>query len=104
MARAATGLRPVMLCRDRRPGCPIRTCFRARRGNRDKESDRRTLIDYGKIAYRCTGPRHRRSRYRRSRARDLAPGHRGNMDETGNMPPRTLFEKIWDSHVVAAPE
>src|SRR6202167_3336663 len=26
------------------------------------------------------------------------------MGETENMPPRTLFEKIWDAHVVAAPE
>jgi 3-isopropylmalate/(R)-2-methylmalate dehydratase large subunit len=26
------------------------------------------------------------------------------MGETGRMAPRTLFEKIWDSHVVAAPE
>src|SRR3984885_9887538 len=41
---------------------------------------------------------------RRSRAGDLARCYRRNMDETVNMPPRTLFEKIWDSHVVAAPE
>ena len=26
------------------------------------------------------------------------------MGETKNMPPRTLFEKIWDAHVVAVPE
>ena len=26
------------------------------------------------------------------------------MGETGNMPPRTLFEKVWQAHVVAAPE
>src|SRR5271156_5294938 len=26
------------------------------------------------------------------------------MDETKNMPPRTLFDKIWEAHVVAAPE
>jgi 3-isopropylmalate/(R)-2-methylmalate dehydratase large subunit len=26
------------------------------------------------------------------------------MGETEDMPPRTLFEKIWDAHVVAAPE
>src|SRR5450631_267657 len=30
--------------------------------------------------------------------------YRRTMGETGNMPPRTLFEKIWDAHVVAAPE
>src|ERR1035441_7426842 len=26
------------------------------------------------------------------------------MGETGNMPLRTLFEKVWQAHVVAAPE
>jgi 3-isopropylmalate/(R)-2-methylmalate dehydratase large subunit len=26
------------------------------------------------------------------------------MDETDNMPPRTLFDKIWEAHLVAAPE
>src|ERR1700733_11058137 len=41
---------------------------------------------------------------RRSRAGDLARCYRRNMDETVNMPPRTLFEKIWDAHVIAAPE
>src|SRR6202521_5521605 len=30
--------------------------------------------------------------------------HRDSAAITGNMPPRTLFEKVWDSHVVAAPE
>src|ERR1700736_6531915 len=30
--------------------------------------------------------------------------HRDSAAITGNMPPRTLFEKIWDAHVVAAPE
>src|SRR5260370_37225024 len=33
-----------------------------------------------------------------------ASNSRQTVGETKNMSPRTLFEKVWDSHVVAAPE